>query len=306
MIARDTPCEGPMVTEMGLNVPSPLMPMVAPETPFEGPMVNYLDAYGSPWMPMHSPDEPFEGPMVNEIGASVPSPLMPMIAPDTPFEGPMVNEIGASVPSPLMPMIAPDTPFEGPMVNEIGAGLPPQLMPMVAPDTPFEGPMVNEIGASTLYGGEMIPLLPPGAVYTSRDGSTWSMGTDGHVCHCVSVTLTVRPAAYVLGDGQHTRAYFGAWDGGDSQREFLAVADGFGRGLVTGGKAVVNSFVAVATLGYVPEAIAVTSEDRGNGYDTAALFGASAGRRFSPPPAWGWPTRTSASATPASRRARRF
>ena len=146
-------------------------------------------------------------------------------------------------------------------------------MPMVAPDTPFEGPMVNEIGASTLYGGEMIPLLPPGAVYTSRDGSTWSMGTDGHVCHCVSVTLTVRPAAYVLGDGQHTRAYFGAWDGGDSQREFLAVADGFGRGLVTGGKAVVNSFVAVATLGYVPEAIAVTSEDRGNGYDTAALFG---------------------------------
>ena len=119
MIARDTPCEGPMVTEMGLNVPSPLMPMVAPETPFEGPMVNYLDAYGSPWMPMHSPDEPFEGPMVNEIGASVPSPLMPMIAPDTPFEGPMVNEIGASVPSPLMPMIAPDTPFEGPMVNDI-------------------------------------------------------------------------------------------------------------------------------------------------------------------------------------------
>ena len=119
----------------------------------------------------------------------------------------------------------------------------------------------------------MIPLLPPGAVYTLRDGSTWSMGTDGHVCHCVSVTLTVRPAAYVLGDGQHTRAYFGAWDGGDSQREFLAVADGFGRGLVTGGKAVVNSFVAVATLGYVPEAIAVTAEDRGNGYDTAALFG---------------------------------
>ena len=69
MDARDTPCDGPMVTEMGLNVPSPLMPMIAPDTPFEGPMVNYLDAYGSPWMPMHSPDEPFEGPMVNYLDA---------------------------------------------------------------------------------------------------------------------------------------------------------------------------------------------------------------------------------------------
>ena len=158
MVAPDTPCDGPMVTEMGLNVPSPLMPMIAPDTPFEGPMVNYLDAYGSPWMPMHSPDEP--------------------------FEGPMVNEIGASVPSPLMPMIAPDTPFEGPMVNEIGAGLPPQLMPMVAPDTPFEGPMVNEIGASTLYGGEMIPLLPPTPFIlraTARRGAWAPTGTSATV-----------------------------------------------------------------------------------------------------------------------------
>ena len=71
MPAAGTPNEGPMVTEMGLNVPSPLMPMIAP-------------------------DAPFEGPMVNEIGTNVPSQLMPMIAPDTPFEGPMVNEIGAS------------------------------------------------------------------------------------------------------------------------------------------------------------------------------------------------------------------
>ena len=69
MVAPDTPCDGPMVTEMGLNVPSPLMPMIAPDTPFEGPMVNYLDAYGSPWMPMHSPDEPYEGPMVNYLDA---------------------------------------------------------------------------------------------------------------------------------------------------------------------------------------------------------------------------------------------
>ncbi len=55
MVAPDTPCDGPMVTEMGLNVPSQLMPMIAPDTPFEGPMVNYLDAYGSPWMPCTAP-----------------------------------------------------------------------------------------------------------------------------------------------------------------------------------------------------------------------------------------------------------
>ncbi len=48
MIAPDTPCDGPMVTEMGRNVPSPLMPMIAPDTPFVGPMVNEIDASAVP------------------------------------------------------------------------------------------------------------------------------------------------------------------------------------------------------------------------------------------------------------------
>ena len=54
MVAPDTPCDGPMVTEMGLNVPSQLMPMIAPDTPFEGPMVNdrrlclAVDAHAQP------------------------------------------------------------------------------------------------------------------------------------------------------------------------------------------------------------------------------------------------------------------
>ena len=44
MTAPDTPFDGPMVTEMGVSVPSPLMPMIAPDTPFEGPMVNEIGA----------------------------------------------------------------------------------------------------------------------------------------------------------------------------------------------------------------------------------------------------------------------
>ena len=145
----------------------------------------------SPLMPMAAAGTANEGPMVNEMGLNVPSQLMPMIAPDAPFEGPMVTEIGASVPPQLMPMVAPETPFEGPMVNEIGASVPSPLMPMIAPDTPFEGPMVHEIGAGILYGGETIPLLAPGVVYTSRDGSTWTRMANGQVCHTVSYTCTV-------------------------------------------------------------------------------------------------------------------
>ena len=278
MVAPDTPCDGPMVTEMGLNVPSQLMPMIAPDTPFEGPMVNYLDAYGSPWMPMHSPDEP--------------------------FEGPMVNEIGASVPSPLMPMIAPDTPFEGPMVNEIGAGLPPQLMPMVAPDTPFEGPMVNEIGASTLYGGEMIPLLPPGAVlYFARRLDVEHGHRRARLPLCFSYAYG-SPGGLRAGRRPAHASLFRV-DGGDSQREFRS-----GRRRLWprsryrregGGQQLCGS----RHVGYVPRRSPSPPRTAATATTRQPSSGAWAGRRFSLPPAWGWPTRTSASATPASPPARR-
>ena len=86
-------------------------------------------------------------------------------------------------------------------------------------------------------------------------------------------TIT-RENTLVTSSAQHTMAgSFDRWDGGQACREFYAAANGFCNGLATGGKAVVNSFVSVATLGHVNEAIAVTAEDRANGYDTAAFFG---------------------------------
>ena len=49
MHSPDEPFEGPMVNEIGTNVPSPLMPMIAPDRPFEGPMVNELCGGGFLW-----------------------------------------------------------------------------------------------------------------------------------------------------------------------------------------------------------------------------------------------------------------
>ena len=146
---------------------------------------------------------------------------------------------------------------------------------MIAPDKPFNAPLplrrADGQRIPPLCGGEMIPLLPP-AVYTSRRLDV----EHGHRRPFVTLSrlrlrFARRPTCWATASTREPIS--GPGTAAIASVNSLAVADGFGRGLVTGGKAVVNSFVAVATLGYVPEAIPVTSEDRGNGYDTAALFG---------------------------------
>jgi hypothetical protein len=78
----------------------------------------------------------------------------------------------------------------------------------------------------------------------------------------------------VTGDVQHTRAgSFDRWDGGQGCRQFLAVTNAAFSGLATGCKAVANAFVSTVTFGQVNEAIAVTAEDRANGYGQAVWFG---------------------------------
>jgi hypothetical protein len=85
--------------------------------------------------------------------------------------------------------------------------------------------------------------------------------------------LTVTPAAVPVGQEVTLRAGATPWDGGEGCRYFIACTNGAVSGLRTGAKAVVNSFVSVASLGYVNEVIPVTAEDRANGYNTAVVFG---------------------------------